>query len=184
MVTLCDASLTRYVRRGRVFTSFMLCMTSVCFTAMCLPAAAVVAFKPAWILSSSLLWNLSASVFSSIKHALLIMNLRKNHASPHIPPPLAPAPAPVTSGARTRASPEVYPVVPGETRSPAVSYPQPAYYPHPTAPYPQGLPYMGSNMVPLVQPSAAPLTSLSSPFDPPPPYVNQTIPPETHFRTS
>ncbi|XP_075528615.1 uncharacterized protein LOC142560409 isoform X2 [Dermacentor variabilis] len=106
------------------------------------------------------------------------------HASPHIPPPLAPAPAPVTSGARTRASPEVYPVVPGETRSPAVSYPQPAYYPHPTAPYPQGLPYMGSNMVPLVQPSAAPLTSLSSPFDPPPPYVNQTIPPETHFRTS
>lgn len=104
------------------------------------------------------------------------------HASPHIPPPLAPAP--VTSGTRTRALPEVYPVVPGGTQSPAASYPQPAYYPQPNVPYPQGLPYMGNNTVPLEQPSAAPLPSPSAPFHPPPPYINQTVPPETHFRKS
>lgn len=114
--------------------------------------------------------------------------IRRQHSvqytSPHIPPPLAPGVSPVTSGVRMQSSQGMLSLVPGAAQSPAASHSQPPYYQQPAVPYPQGLPYMGNNTAPLVQPSAALYSSPSAPFDPPPPYVSPSIPPETHFRKS
>uniref|UniRef100_L7LY98 Putative secreted peptide n=1 Tax=Rhipicephalus pulchellus TaxID=72859 RepID=L7LY98_RHIPC len=101
--------------------------------------------------------------------------IRRQHSmqytSPHIPPPLAATVSPVTSGARMQSSQGAHSLVPGAAQSPAASLSQPPYYQQPAVPYPQGLPYMGNNTAPLVQPSVTLYPSPSAPFGPPPPYV-------------
>uniref|UniRef100_A0A131YLY0 Uncharacterized protein n=1 Tax=Rhipicephalus appendiculatus TaxID=34631 RepID=A0A131YLY0_RHIAP len=104
------------------------------------------------------------------------------YTSPHIPPPLAPAVSPVTSGVRMQSSQGAHSLMPGAAQSPTASQPQPPYYQQPAVPYPQGLPYMGNNTAPLVQPSITLYPAASAPFDPPPPYVSQSVSPKTHFR--
>lgn len=106
------------------------------------------------------------------------------HPSPHIPPPLPPAVLPVMSGARTQASQEVHPPVAGAALPQVEPYSQPAYYQPQALSYPHEPPYMGNNTAPLVQPSAAVYSPPAAPFDPPPPYVNQIIIPESHLGKS
>ncbi|XP_049275106.1 uncharacterized protein LOC119404997 [Rhipicephalus sanguineus] len=115
--------------------------------------------------------------------SLLCFCLRRQrniyNASPCVPPPLTPAAPVVTSGARTHAPLDSYPLVSGATLSPATPSPQQTYYPQPTAPYLQGGPHMGNDAAPLIQPPAAVLPSPSAPREPlpyerPPPYANQS----------
>lgn len=115
--------------------------------------------------------------------SLLCFCLRRQrniyNASPCVPPPLMPAAPVVTSGARTHAPLESYPLVSGATLSPAAPSPQPNGHPQPTAPYLQGGPHTSNSIAPLVQPSDAVLPSPSAPCEPllyerPPPYANQS----------
>lgn len=104
------------------------------------------------------------------------------NASARIPPPLAPAAPVVTLGARMHTSREAYPLISGGApSSPATSYPQQTCHPQPTAPFPEGGPWVSGHAAPLAQPPAAPLPSADAPFDPPPPYVD---PPEVNFTKS
>lgn len=112
--------------------------------------------------------------------------IRRKHSmqytSPHIPPPLAPAVSPVTSGVRMQPSQGVHSLVHEASQSAAALQPQPPYYQQPALPYHPRLPYKSSNMAPLVQPFVAPYSSPPVPFDPPPPYASQNVSPETYFR--
>lgn len=112
---------------------------------------------------------------------------RMLNASPYIPPSLAPATPSVTSGARTHTPLESYPLVSGATLPPAVPNHQQTSYPQPTAPYPQGGPYMDNNTTPLIQQSSTVLPFPSAPCEPlpyerPPPYVPH--PEETRYTIS
>ncbi|KAL3199417.1 hypothetical protein MRX96_014057 [Rhipicephalus microplus] len=97
------------------------------------------ALAPGTIVTIFIALMIAATCFS-----LLCFCLRRQrniyNASPCVPPPLMPAAPVVTSGARTHAPLESYPLVSGATLSPAAPSPQPNRHPQPTAPYLQGGP--------------------------------------------
>ncbi|XP_075731577.1 uncharacterized protein LOC119181444 [Rhipicephalus microplus] len=136
------------------------------------------ALAPGTIVTIFIALMIAATCFS-----LLCFCLRRQrniyNASPCVPPPLMPAAPVVTSGARTHAPLESYPLVSGATLSPAAPSPQSNRHLQPTAPYLQGGPHTGNSVAPLIQPSEAVLPSPSAPHEPLPyerplPYANQS----------